>query len=107
MQRRLAALESVKGHAGPRRLALATPRRGLALARADAAPHPLGAVMRPGIVPDLVELHRLTDPMRVRGFFKNHSTLFHHPNEVLHLVDHTPNRGRVFENAPAMPLVQP
>src|SRR5438477_2889117 len=36
-----------------------------------------------------------------------HLTLIHHSNEVFHLVDHTPDRGRVFENAPAMPLVQP
>src|SRR5262249_47578141 len=59
MQRRLAALEAVEGDARPRRLALAAAAAGLALARADAAADALEFVMRPGIVPDLVEFHRL------------------------------------------------
>src|SRR5271156_774051 len=63
MQRRLAALKAVQRHAGARRLALAAARRSLALARADAAPDPFGAVMRPGIVPDLVELHPLNQSL--------------------------------------------
>src|SRR5215471_2512760 len=33
--------------------------------------------------------------------------VFLDPNQVLHLVDHTAHRRRVFENAAAMPLVQP
>ena len=58
MERHLAALEAVEGDAGARRLALAAAAAGLALARADAAADALGAVMRAGIVSDLVELHR-------------------------------------------------
>src|SRR5262249_12253268 len=62
MQRRLAALKAVQRDAGARGLTLAAAPGGLALARADAAADPLGAVMRAGIVPDLVELHRLMCP---------------------------------------------
>src|SRR5262249_36480115 len=59
VQRRLAALEAVQRDAGARGLALAASPGGLALTRTDAAADPLGAVMRAGIVSDLVELHRL------------------------------------------------
>src|SRR5690348_17741734 len=62
MQRSLAAFEAVQRYARPSRLTLASAGRGFALARADAPPNPLRAVMRPGIVSDLVELHRLPDP---------------------------------------------
>src|SRR4029077_20317412 len=95
------------------------------------APDSLRPVMRPGIVPDLVELHRFIltasagsaltrlapldtlsriaergDPARQRRVGEGALLLFHHPNEVFHFVDHTPDRRRVFENAPAVPLVQ-
>src|SRR5581483_10423547 len=70
VQRGLAALEAVERDAGARGLALAAAARGLALARADAAADALGAVMRALVVPDLVELHRLSPergrPARMR-----------------------------------------
>src|SRR4051812_34859636 len=57
MQWGLTALEAVERDASPRGLALAAARRGLALARPDATSDPFCPVVRPGIVPDLVELH--------------------------------------------------
>src|ERR1700722_11426506 len=57
VQRGLAALEAVDGDAAARGLALAAAAGRLALARADAAPDPLRAVMRTLVVSDLVELH--------------------------------------------------
>src|SRR6516225_10018428 len=65
MQRSLTALKAVQSNTGACGLALAAARRRLALARADPAPDPFRAIVRPGIVPDLVELHRLPDPCAV------------------------------------------
>src|SRR5262249_40942593 len=52
MQRGLAALERVDRDARAPELALAAMTRGLALARADAAPEALRAIMRARIIPD-------------------------------------------------------
>src|ERR1700722_12692417 len=64
VQRGLAALETVDRHAGSRRLTLAAAPRCLALARPDAAPNPLRAIMRARIVPDLIEFHRSSSDRR-------------------------------------------
>src|SRR5690242_14047952 len=57
MQWGLPALKAVERDAATRGLPLAAASGGLALARPDAAPDPLGAVMGARIVPDFVELH--------------------------------------------------
>jgi hypothetical protein len=73
MERRLAALEAVERDAGTRRLALAAAAAGLALARADAAPDALRAVMGAGIVLDLVELHRPPSRDPSRSSYRRHN----------------------------------
>ena len=62
IDRHLTALEAVQRHACARLLALHALAGGLALARADAAPEPLGLQARAGIVAQFVELHVRTAP---------------------------------------------
>src|SRR3546814_14923823 len=57
VQRHLAALEALDGHAGARLLALVAVARGLALAGADAAADPLAVLGGARIVAQLVESH--------------------------------------------------
>src|SRR6266576_1325305 len=73
VQRGLAALKTVQRDTGARGLALAAAPGGLALARADAATDPLGAVMRAGIISDLVELHRLTPRLAIPPLHRSRS----------------------------------
>ena len=90
VDRQLAALEPVERHALARLLALDALARGLALARADAAPEPLGLEVRAGIVPDLVQLHR--------------SVL--HSTRCATRADHAAHGGRVLQLARATDLAE-
>ena len=58
IERHLAALEALDGHAGTGLLALHAATGGLALARADAAAHAHAALAGTGVVGDFVQLHR-------------------------------------------------
>src|SRR5215471_11526047 len=109
VQRRLAALKAVERDAGARGLTFAAARRSLALARADAAPHPLCPIVRSGIVSDVVELHRVRlTPSLVSGLpTAAKLSLVHDTHEVLHLIDHAPNCPRVLQHPPTVELIQP
>src|SRR5690349_14828959 len=94
MQRGLAALKAVQRHTSPRGLALAATRRGLALARADAAPDSLRPVVRPGIIPDLVELHRLTGPCTATPYLiRERSSDIHHRSQLSNVLFRHPRES--------------
>src|SRR5271166_1982867 len=91
MERGLTAFETVERDPAPCGLTLAAARRGLAFARADTAPDPFRLVMRPGIVPDLVELHCVD--YHQSPVCTPPSPLAHDAHEMLDFVDHAADEG--------------
>ena len=107
IERHLAALEALDGHAAARLLALDAAPGGLALAGADAAPDPPGGPAGACIVRKFVQLHRVFAPARLLqiGDGRPLFNLFH-ADHMPHLGDHAAHRRSVLQHARAVHPVE-